>query len=144
MSDQKQRACRRRLGVTKVIISFLTRDARKMGESGFKEGRDGLAKIVAWLVATNGTVEASLIQVAIEVPCRFRDRFTWRAPRMLRASAFNRQLKQAHHQFGVLTTRLIPERGGDKPGGQWRSSHLAGVGRLVLATLLAEAFDGLQ
>lgn len=60
----------------------------------------------------------------------------------------NRQLGQAHHRLDALTARLVP--GGEVEPGQ-RKQHdveilasLPGVGRIVLATLLAEAFDALQ
>ena len=59
----------------------------------------------------------------------------------------NRQLVQAHRQIDALTARLIPPE--PEPG--QRKQHdveilasLPGVGRIVLATLLAEAFDALQ
>lgn len=60
----------------------------------------------------------------------------------------NRQLRQAHHQLDTLTTRLIPAEE-SKPGqGKQHDvevlASLPGVGRIVLATLLAEAFDALQ
>jgi len=60
----------------------------------------------------------------------------------------NQQLKDAHHRLEVLTGRLIPSE--ETEPGQ-RKQHdveilasLPGVGRIVLATLLAEAFDALQ
>jgi transposase len=60
----------------------------------------------------------------------------------------NRQLKEAHHRLDALTLRLIPSE--ETEPGQ-RKQHdveilasLPGVGRIVLATLLAEAFDALQ
>jgi transposase len=60
----------------------------------------------------------------------------------------NRQLKEAHHRLDVLTAKLIPNEE-NEPG--QRKQHdveilasLPGVGRIVLATLLAEAFDALQ
>jgi transposase len=60
----------------------------------------------------------------------------------------NRQLKEAHHRLDALTGRLIPTEEAE-PG--QRKQHdveilasLPGVGRIVLATLLAEAFDALQ
>jgi transposase len=60
----------------------------------------------------------------------------------------NRQLKDAHQRLDILTARLIPTA--DTEPGQ-RKQHdveilasLPGVGRTVLATLLAEAFDALQ
>jgi transposase len=65
-----------------------------------------------------------------------------------RVRLLNRQLKQAHHQLDALTARLIPAE--DSEPGQ-RKQHdveilasLPGVGRIVLATLLAEACDALQ
>jgi transposase len=60
----------------------------------------------------------------------------------------NQQLKEAHRQLDALTTRLIPSEDTElKQGGQHDLAILAslpGVGRIVLATLLAEAFDALQ
>ena len=60
----------------------------------------------------------------------------------------NRQLVQAHRQIDALTARLIPP---EEPEPGQRKQHdveilasLPGVGRIVLATLLAEAFDALQ
>ncbi|ACP24349.1 putative transposase for insertion sequence NGRIS-13d [Sinorhizobium fredii NGR234] len=60
----------------------------------------------------------------------------------------NRQLKQAHQRLDTLTARLVPTEA-TEPG--QRKQHdveilasLPGVGRIVLATLLAEAFDALQ
>jgi transposase len=48
---------------------FLTdHDGRKIAERSFKHGGEGLAEMVAWLMATSGASEASQIQVAIEVP----------------------------------------------------------------------------
>lgn len=59
----------------------------------------------------------------------------------------NRQLGQAHDRLDALTARLIPAEEAE-PG--QRKQHdveilasLPGVGRIVLATLLAEAFDAL-
>ena len=60
----------------------------------------------------------------------------------------NRQLKQAHHQLDALTARLITaeeaEPGQTKQHDVEILASLPGVGRIVLATLLAEAFDALQ
>jgi transposase len=60
----------------------------------------------------------------------------------------NRQLKQAHQQIDALTARLIPsdevEPGQRKQHDVEILASLPGVGRIVLATLLAEAFDALQ
>jgi transposase len=60
----------------------------------------------------------------------------------------NQQLKEAHHRLEALTARLISSEEAE-PG--QRKQHdveilasLPGVGRIVLATLLAEAFDVLQ
>jgi transposase len=67
---------------------------------------------------------------------------------MARIRLINRQLKQAHHQLDVLTARLIPDEE-TEPGQQKQHdveilASLPGVGRIILATLLAEAFDALQ
>jgi transposase len=60
----------------------------------------------------------------------------------------NRQLKQAHHQLDALAARLIrteeAEPGQTKQHDVEILASLPGVGRIVLATLLAEAFDALQ
>jgi transposase len=60
----------------------------------------------------------------------------------------NRQLKQAHHQLDALTARLVPTEEAE-PGQQKQHdveilASLPGVGRIVLATLLAEGSDALQ
>ena len=59
----------------------------------------------------------------------------------------NQQLKDAHRQLDSLTARLIPSDTGPgpkRPHDVEILSSLPGVGRIVLATLLAEAFDALQ
>ena len=60
----------------------------------------------------------------------------------------DRQLKSAHRQLDVLTARLIPsaevEPGQTKQHDVEILASLPGVGRIVLATLLAEAWDALQ
>src|SRR6266704_6861789 len=60
----------------------------------------------------------------------------------------NRQLKEAHRRLDALTARLIPtaeaEPGQRKQRDVEILASLPGVGRIVLATLLAEAFDVLQ
>jgi transposase len=60
----------------------------------------------------------------------------------------NRQLRQAHHQLDALTARLIPteeaEPGQPKQHDVDILASLPGVGRIVLATLLAEGSDALQ
>lgn len=43
-------------------------DGRKIGEKVFKHDGEGLAEMATWLMATSGAIEASQIQVAIEVP----------------------------------------------------------------------------
>ena len=60
----------------------------------------------------------------------------------------NGQLKQAHRQLDALTGRLIPPA--EAGPGQTKQhdveilASLPGVGRIVLATLIAEAWDALQ
>lgn len=60
----------------------------------------------------------------------------------------NRQIRQAHQQLDKLTARLAPSEQAEP--GQARQhdveilASLPGVGRIGLATLLAEAFDALQ
>jgi transposase len=85
------------------------------------------------VVVAAGTTEAASAHVAALV---VRIRFV------------NRQLKEAHGRLDALTARLIPAEQAE-PG--QRKQHdveiLAsspGVGRIILATLLAEAFDALQ
>ena len=60
----------------------------------------------------------------------------------------NQQLKEAHQRLDTLTARLIPteeaEPGQTKQHDVEILASLPGVGRIVLATLLAEAFDALQ
>jgi transposase len=60
----------------------------------------------------------------------------------------NGQLKQAHRQLDALTARLMPA---EEAGAGQQKQHdveilasLPGVGRTVLATLLAEAFDAFK
>lgn len=65
-----------------------------------------------------------------------------------RLRLLNRQIKQAHEQLDLLTARLTAEQ--EVEPGQNRQhdatilASLPGVGRIVLAMLLAEAFDVLQ
>ena len=66
-----------------------------------------------------------------------------------RLRLLNRQIKDAHIRLDRLMARLVPQE--DAEPGQVREQHdveilasLPGVGRIVLATLLAEAFDPLQ
>lgn len=67
---------------------------------------------------------------------------------IVRIRLLNRQLKQAYHKLDALTARLIPaeesEPGQNKQHGVEILASLPGVGRIVLATLLAEATDALQ
>jgi transposase len=60
----------------------------------------------------------------------------------------NQQLKQAHQKLDVLTARLVPteeaEPGQTKQHDVEVLASLPGVGRIILATLLAEASDALQ
>jgi transposase len=67
---------------------------------------------------------------------------------LARIRLLNRQLGQAHEKLDALTARLVPSEEAE-PG--QRKQHdveilasLPGVGRIVLATLLAEASDALQ
>lgn len=66
-----------------------------------------------------------------------------------RLALVNRQIKQADHQLDRLTERLVgPETERVGQSGEPRDvtilRSLPGVGRIVLATLLAEAWDALQ
>ena len=60
----------------------------------------------------------------------------------------DRQLKEAYRQLDALTAKLIPsaevEPGQEKQHDVEILASLPGVGRIVLATLLAEAWDALQ
>ena len=80
-----------------------------------------------------GTVEAASAHVALLVP---------------RRSALNRRIKDAHSRIDGLTARLMPaeaaEPGQKKQHDAEILASLPGVGRTVLATLLAEASDALQ
>ena len=80
-----------------------------------------------------GTIEAASAHIATLVA---------------RIRLVNRQLKQAHDRLDALTARLIPTKEAE-PGQKTQHdveilASLPGVGRIVLATLLAEAFDALQ
>jgi transposase len=64
-----------------------------------------------------------------------------------RIRLINRQLKDAHQRLDSLTARIPTQE--TEPGQQKQRdveilASLPGVGRIVLATLLAEAFDALQ
>jgi transposase len=65
-----------------------------------------------------------------------------------RVRLVNQQMKDAHRQLDLLTARMIPaeenEPGQKKQHDVEILASLPGVGRIVLATLLAEAFDALQ
>jgi len=65
-----------------------------------------------------------------------------------RIRLLNRQIKDAHRRLDALTARLMAteeaEPGQDKQHDVTILASLPGVGRIVLATLLAEAFDALQ
>ena len=80
-----------------------------------------------------GTVEAASAHVALLVP---------------RIRLLNRQIKDAHSRIDGLTARLMPveeaESGQKKQHDAEILASLPGVGRTVLATLLAEASDALQ
>jgi transposase len=50
-------------------LVFLTNaEGRKIGEREFKHSGEGLAEMMAWLMAASGAAEPSQIEVAIEVP----------------------------------------------------------------------------
>jgi len=80
-----------------------------------------------------GTVEAASAHIAALVP---------------RLRLLNRQIKDAHRRIEALTARLIPseetEPGQKKQHDAEILASLPGVGRTVLATLLAEAWDALR
>jgi transposase len=64
-----------------------------------------------------------------------------------RVRLINRQLKDAHQRLDMLIARIPTQE--TEPGQQKQRdveilASLPGVGRIVLATLLAEAFDALQ
>jgi transposase len=65
-----------------------------------------------------------------------------------RVRLLNRQIKEAHQRLDSLTARLLPTKE-TEPGQQKQRdveilASSPGVGRIVLTTLLAEAFDSLQ
>jgi transposase len=82
---------------------------------------------------TAGTIEAASAHVATLIA---------------RIRLVNRQIAQAHERLDSLTARLIPPQ--EAAPGQIKQhdaeilASLPGVGRIVLATLLAEAYDALQ
>jgi transposase len=80
-----------------------------------------------------GTVEAASAHVALLIP---------------RIRLLNRQIKDAHRRIETLTSRLMSsgevEPGQNKQHDAEILASLPGVGRTVLATLLAEAWDALQ
>jgi len=82
---------------------------------------------------TPGTIEAASAHVATLIA---------------RIRLVNRQLTEAHRRLDELTARLVPteevEPGQRKQHDVEILASLPGVGRIVLATLLAEAFDALQ
>ena len=86
-----------------------------------------------------GTLEAATGHIATLIP---------------RLRLLNRQITEAHRRLDELTAQLAgpaPEKGDENAPGQAGQQHdatilasLPGVGRIVLATLLAEAWDALQ
>ena len=86
-----------------------------------------------------GTAEAAIGHIAMLLP---------------RLRLLNRQIKEAYRRLDELTARLAgaaPEKDGEAEAGQLKEQHdatilasLPGVGRIVLATLLAEAWDALR
>ena len=91
----------------------------------------GIAKATGQVAA--GTVEAATAHIATLIA---------------RIRLVNDQIKQAHRQLDALTARLIPAE--DAGAGQSKQhdveilASLPGVGRIVLARLLTEAWDALQ
>lgn len=67
---------------------------------------------------------------------------------VVRIRLVNQQLKEAHQCLDGLTARLIPTEEAEPGQGKQHDveilASLPGVGRIILATLLAEAFDALQ
>jgi transposase len=65
-----------------------------------------------------------------------------------RLRLLNRQLKEAHRKLDVLSDALAPEKAGPGQAGEQHDvtilRSLPGVGRIVLATLLAEASEPLR
>jgi transposase len=80
-----------------------------------------------------GTVEAACAHIATLIP---------------RIRLLNRQIADAHGEIDRLTARLAspdePAPGEAEPQDATILASLPGVGRIVLATLLAEAWDALQ
>jgi transposase len=95
--------------------------------------RDGVTTHAPWHRVAGGTARAASAHVTTLIA---------------RIRLVNRQLKQAHQQGDALTARLIPsdevEPGQRKEHDVEILASFPGVGRIVLATLLAEAFDALQ
>lgn len=85
------------------------------------------------LQVTAGTIEAASAHIATLIA---------------RIRLVNRQIENAHQRLDSLTARLIPPEeaapGQSKQHDAEILASLPGVGRIVLATLLAEAFDALQ
>lgn len=84
------------------------------------------------IIVAEGTTEAAVAHIATLVA---------------RIRLVNRQVAGAHRQIDTLTARLVSEE--TEPGQEKQCdveilASLPGVGRIVLATLLAEAFDALQ
>ena len=85
------------------------------------------------LQVTAGTIEAASAHIATLIA---------------RIRLVNRQIKHAHQRLDSLTARLIPPE--EAASGQSKQhdveilASLPGVGRIILATLLTEAFDALQ
>jgi transposase len=87
------------------------------------------------LQVASGTIEAASAHVASLIP---------------RIRLLNRQIKDAGRRIEALTARLVAS-GETEPGQTKQQQHdaeilasLPGVGRTILATLLAEAWDALQ
>jgi len=118
-----------------------------MIEIGAPVKRGGLCYIMPRFTAeaTLATLRQPPLQVAggtIRAACAHI------ATLIARLRLLNRQIKQAHEQLDLLTARLTAEQ--EVEPGQNRQhdatilASLPGVGRIVLAMLLAEAFDVLQ
>jgi len=145
-------------------VFVLDANGHKLGERGFRHGGAGLGKMTCWIQSLSGGMPTDAVHAAIEVPHgpvleslmdrgfrvfaiipkqldRFRDRFS-------PASAKDDN-RDAHRQIGRLTEKLAEQR--DMESGQYKMQRdvttlafLPGVGKIVLATLLAEASDALQ
>jgi hypothetical protein len=130
--------------------------AKRRGYKIFAHSGEGLSQMCAWLIAITGA-ECGRINVGIEVPhARVAPGTTEAAVAHVRALVerlrlVESQLRQAHGQLDRSNSMLAEPAttDGPKPSPGQASEQrdaaifysLPGVGRITLATLLAEAWD---